>query len=416
MSFRFIFKIALRYFGAKKNNRLVSFIAGFSLLGVMLGVAALIVVMAVMQGFHIELTESIIGLNGDINLVGREKGKITEYKQFTHELQASQYIKKTIPQVYFTALAVSGDRSVGVMVRGMEQQGIIAKEKIVGNVKSGNINDIDKGFNVALGEDLAYSLRAEVGDEVAIICPNTVSTIMGQMPRIKKFKVAAIFASGRYDYDSATMLVNLNSAQKLFSYDENSVNLIEIYTGHPDHSVEIARKLTMGIAKNYYVSTWYHNNAQLLNALRVERIAMFTILSLIILVAAFNIISSLFMLVNEKNKDIAILKTIGATSYEILAIFMINGSLIGIIGTFLGVILGISFAVNVENIKIMVENLTGQELFESAIYILDHLPSKVEVSNVIYVSTFSFITSILATIYPAMKAARLDPAEIIRNE
>ena len=415
MSTNFIFRVALRYFGAEKNNKLVSVISAFSLLGVTLGVAALIVVMSVMEGFHIELTSNMIGLGGDITITPY-KGNIKNYDKIAKELKELEEIKSVIPQVQSKVLAISSKESSGVLVKGMNVGDLASKPQILSNQLAGDIAEIENGYNIALGKELAYNLGVRVGDTISIVCPETVSTMLGSLPRKKTFKIVSVFSTNMYDYDSATAIISLANAQKLFSIP-SAVNYIEIYSNNPNSPISAAQKIAMMYKdNNFSVSTWYDSNSQFLNALRVERVAMFTILSLIIIVAAFNIISSLFMLVNEKRKDIAILRTMGASRKQILLIFVINGSLIGFIGTSLGVIFGIFLSTNIENVRIFLQKITGTQIFEAAIYFLYHLPSKLVPENVILIALMSFVLSVLATLYPSYKASSLDPSEALRNE
>jgi lipoprotein-releasing system permease protein len=416
MSNSFIINLALRYFSAKKANRFVSFISGFSLMGVTLGVAALIVVMAVMEGFHIELTKNMIGIGGDINITPASTEKVRDYEVLSNKVKSINGIDHVIPQLQEKALAISGSDSFGVIVRGIKAADLSKKKSIIDNQISGLISDIYDGYKISIGRELAYKLKINVGDELSLISPGKVATILGNLPRKKTFKVASIFSSNLYDYDASTIIMSLESAQKMFSYSSEEVNFLEVYSSDPQKADIKASEIRSLIGRGYFVNSWYDTNAQFLNALKVERVAMFTILSLIIIVAGFNIISSLFMLVNEKRKDIAILKTIGASKKQILLIFMLSGSMIGLIGTSIGVVFGVLIAKNIDNIRIFLEKISNIKIFEAAIYFLYHLPSVVEYSNVVFVSIMSIIISVLATIYPAYKAASLDPAEAIRNE
>lgn len=443
MKNNFVLKLAIRYFSSKKDNRLVSFISAFSLLGITIGVAALIVVMSVMEGFHIELTSNIIGLGGDITIKSRLDDNIPNYNELTKKISEIEGIKLVVPQINSKGLAVSHSDSAGVIVRAFDREGLQKKQGIIQKNHLGNIYEIEDDFNAAIGFQLAISLGLRVGDKFTLICPNTISTIIGNLPKMKRFKVSAIFESGMYDYDAATVIMSLKSAQKLYSFEENNVNVIEVHTQNPDivqyyanlidkainyeqiaDDGEISKEDTPWVkieddkfySSQYFISTWLNSNAQFLNALKIERVAMYTILSLIILVAAFNIVSSLFMQVNEKNKDIAILRTMGASSRQIMMIFVLNGTFIGLIGTFLGVILGVSFAKNINNIKKFLESFTGLNLFDSAIYFLSHLPSVIRVQDVLYISLTAIFLSILAALYPAYKASKLDPAEALRHE
>ncbi|NDB82911.1 MAG: lipoprotein-releasing ABC transporter permease subunit [Alphaproteobacteria bacterium] len=410
---KFVCMTALRYFSAKKANKLVSFISWFSLLGVTIGVAALIVVMSVMEGFHIEFSSNIRGLGGDITINTRDT--ITNYEALKEELESIPGIIQAIPQIQEKALVVSGSKSLGVLIKGLNHEGLNQKISIMGNMLAGNIQDIFSGYNIALGKELAINLGVRIGDEVSILVSNNVSTILGNLPRKKTFKVVSVFSSPMFDYDSMTILLSLDSAQKLFSYD-NSVNLIEAYTDQKREVEFYTKRIKNILGDGYYAHNWKDQNAQFLNALAIERTAMFTILSLIVIVAAFNIVSSLFMLVNEKRRDIAILKTIGAKRSEILMIFMINGSLIGIIGTCLGAAIGVIIASNIDNIRLILESFSGVHFFDSAIYFLYHLPSKILPINILLISIMSITLSIVATIYPAFKASTIDPSQALRDE
>ncbi len=414
MSIKFIIMTALRYFSAKKANKLVSFISGFSLLGVMIGVAALIVVMSVMEGFHIEFSANIRGLGGDINVISRDK-TIENYAEMTKHIESIPGINKALPQIHEKALVVSGSESAGAIVRGIRKEDIDRKSSIITQQLSGSLLDIYQDSSIALGKELALTLGVRMGDEISILVNNNVKTILGSLPRKKTFKIVSIFSSPMYDYDSLTIIMSLESAQKLFSLTDRA-NVIEVYTDQVRDVKIYTRRIKDTIDDIYYVHNWMDQNLQFLHALQIERTAMFTILSLIIIVAAFNIISSLFMLVNEKRRDIAILKTIGAKQHEILMIFVINGSIIGLIGTIAGVIIGITLASNIDNIRLMLESFSGVHFFDSTIYFLYHLPAKIVPGNIVFISIMSVSLSIVATIYPAIKASTIDPSQALRDE
>ena len=411
---KFTIIIALRYFRAKKNEKFVSIISGISFIGITIGVAALIVVMSVMNGFHIELTKNIIGLNGDISITSIGK-TIPDKEEIIAAIIKQDFVKKLSPIVSGQALALGTKTNSGVLIKGVELVDLKHKGEILTNVFEGSFEDYEGTNAVAVGFELAHNLGISVGSKLKLISPNVISTAFGTMPRSKDFTVVAIFSSGMYDYDSATMLMPIGAAQKFLSLG-NEINLIEINVKDPESAKIDAQLLQKELGSGVRVSSWMDNNQQFLKALAVERTAMFTILSLIIIVAAFNIVSSLFMIVKDKTKDIAILKTMGASVRQIMFIFIINGLLIGFIGTFLGVSFGLAISYNIENIRLFLERISGTKIFDSAIYFLYSLPSVVRISDVIIVGSLSLILSLLATIYPSFKAAKLNPVEAMRYE
>lgn len=411
---KFTIIVALRYFRAKKNEKFVSIISGISLVGITIGVAALIVVMSVMNGFHIELTGNIIGLNGDISVTSIGK-TMPDQQKIIADITKQNFVKKVSPIVAGQALALGVKTNSGVLIKGIDLVDLKNKGEILTNVFEGSFEDYEGTSSVAVGFELAHNLGIFVGSKIKLISPNVISTAFGTMPRSKDFKVVAIFSSGLYDYDSATMLMPIGAAQKFLSMG-NEINLIEVNVENQELAKIDAQLLQKELGSNVRVSSWMDNNQQFLKALAIERTAMFTILSLIIIVAAFNIVSSLFMIVKDKTKDIAILKTMGASVHQIMVIFIINGLLIGFIGTLLGVSFGLVISYNIENIRLFLERISGTKIFDSAIYFLYSLPSVVRISDVIIVGSLSLILSLLATIYPSFKAAKLNPIEAMRYE
>ncbi|MDR0774367.1 MAG: lipoprotein-releasing ABC transporter permease subunit [Rickettsia sp.] len=410
----FILKVADRYFRAKKNERFVSIIAGVSLMGVTIGVAALIVVMSVMNGFHYELTKNIIGLNGDISITPVSRS-IANYDEINKKLISQNYIKHISPSIVGQALALGKRMNSGAIIKGIDLTELKYKNQILQNVNTGDFTDFFGTDVVAVGNELARNLGVQAGTKIKLISPNSISTAFGSMPRSKEFRVVATFTSGMYDYDSATILMPLIAAQNFLSFKE-VINLIEVTTIEPNKAENFAWEIQNLLGLRLKVTSWQKSHLQFLNALAVERIAMFTILSLIIMVAAFNIVSSLFMLVKDKTSDIAVLRTIGASTRQIMLIFICNGMFIGLLGTILGIILGTSFAYNIQSIRNILEKVTGTKIFEAAIYFLYTLPSEVRLEDVTLVSTISIVLCFCATIYPSYKAAKLNPVDALRYE
>ncbi len=406
--------IAFRYLRSRRREGFISVIAGFSFIGIALGVATLIVVMAVMNGFRAEITKKILGVSGHIYISSYER-EIHDFDNLTNGLTKIEGIKSVAPVIDGQAMVTTKYATTGAIVKGIRLSSINEKPLISTNIKEGSLEDFNINNRIILGSKLASRLGIFVGDKITLISPKGRATALGTMPKLKSYNVAAIFEAGMYEYDNNIIFMPLESAQLFFSFPD-SVNNIEIMTDNPQHSDLIVKKIESVLEGLFIVQDWKSSNATLFNALKVERTVMFLILTLIVFIAAFNIISSLIMLVNDKSNDIAILRTMGASKRMILKIFFLCGASIGVFGTLLGFILGISFAANIESIRSWLESITGNKLFDPVIYFLSELPSDIQAPDVAWSVGMGILFSFLATIYPAYKAAKQDPAEALRYE
>lgn len=411
----FIIIIAIRYFSAKKNEKFISIISAISLAGISIGVAALITVMSVMNGFHIELTSNIVGLHGDITASSPEN-IIEDYQSILKKISSQPYVLRATPLVIGQALAI-GRLNRGVVIQGINSSSLQFKGRVMQNILEGSFKEYSSGNNtIAVGSHLARNIGVSVGSKIKLISTALLPTPFGSIPRAGDFTVVSVFNSGLYDYDAMTVLMPLSSAQNFFLMGK-TINCIEIITSNREMVKQHTKLLQKEIGSNTLkVRSWMEDNQQFLTALEVERSVMFVILSLIIIVAAFNIISSLFILVKDKTKDIAILRTIGASKKQIMSIFILNGMIVGIIGTLIGLIIGLLFSYNIESIRLFLEKLSNTTIFDPAVYFLYRLPSVVRALDVLFVSVFSIVVSFLSTIYPAYKASSLNPIDAMRYE
>jgi len=411
------FLIALRYLKSKRQEGFISVIAIFSFVGIMIGVATLIIVMSVMNGFRYELVNRILGINSHLTVYSHE-GSIKNYQQVIEQLKTLQNLEYTNPIVESQAMLTANGKAAGGLIKAVELDDLKYKKLITQNIVKGDINSLNDKNEILIGSGVANSMRLDVGDSLKIISSETNDTILGSIPRIKTYKIGGVFESGMYEYDNSTVFMNFSAAQIHFRY-KNSTSAIEIFGGDATQIEELKRQISNLISNDFpelYILDWQQANASFIDALKVERTVMFLILALIILVAAFNIISSLIMLVNDKKKNIACLRTMGIAKASVMRIFLICGSLIGVSGTLLGLIIGVVFSININNIKKILESLTDTNLFNPAIYFLSQLPSKIFVSDVVIITGMALILSFLATIYPAHKASKSNPAEILRYE
>lgn len=405
--------VAGRYLRARKAEGFVSVIAAFSFLGIMLGVATLIIVMSVMNGFREELVGRILGLNGHINVYS-QNGPMTDYGELALRLQDVQGVVSVFPGIESQALLSVNGVASGAMVRGIGTADFARKPILSESVKLGDAKDF-AGNVVAIGVEMADRLKLTVGDTITLISPKGKTSPFGTIPRSRSYQISAIFDVGMYEYNNGFVFMPLEAAQTFFQIP-GAVTSLEVMTADPMHLGDVRKRIATVTEGRAGVYDWRDMNGSFFNALNVERNVMFLILTLIIIVAAFNIISSMIMLVKDKGHDIAIMRTMGATRKSMMKIFMLTGATIGFIGTGVGTAAGIAFAVNIESIRQWLQSLTGTNLFSAEIYFLSQLPAVIEWQEVIVVVSMAFVLSILATLYPAWRAARLDPVEALRYE
>ncbi|MCB9991418.1 MAG: lipoprotein-releasing ABC transporter permease subunit [Rhodospirillales bacterium] len=405
--------VAGRYLRARKAEGFVSVIAGFSFLGIMLGVATLIIVMSVMNGFRAELLTRILGLNGHINIYSHV-GKLEDYKVMQLKVEGVEGVITAVPMIEGQALLSVHGSATGVIVRGLSQEDFTRKPILANSLIRGDVRDFD-GTNVAIGKAMADKLKVTVGDEITLIAPKGKASPFGTIPRSRTYTIGAVFDVGMFEYNSGFIFMPLEAAQVFFQM-QGKVSSLEVFTEDPVRLQHIRENIALTVGDRAGVYDWRDMNSSFFNALQVERNVMFLILTMIILVAAFNIISSMIMLVKDKGRDIAIMRTMGASRRSMMKIFILTGASIGFIGTFAGAVLGIVFALNIEAIRQWLQGLTGTDLFAAEIYFLSKLPAEIDWHEVTAVVGMAFVLSILATLYPAWRAAKLDPVEALRYE
>ncbi len=406
--------LSLRYLRARRKEGFISVIAGFSFLGIMLGVATLIIVMAVMNGFRQELLTKILGLNGHL-LIQPLESPLTDYAAVADRVSKVPGIYLAAPLVEGQALASSPFNASGVVVRGMRGADLAKLTQVSKNIKQGTLAGFDDGQGIAIGARLAEQLSVRAGDNLTLVAPRGAVTPMGTTPRIKAYKIAAVFEIGMSEYDSAFVFMPLTEAQAYFNR-AGDVTAIEVYTDDPDRIDSFRKAVTDAAGRPIYMVDWRQRNATFFNALQVERNVMFLILTLIVLVAALNIVSGLIMLVKDKGSDIAILRTMGATQGAIMRVFLITGASIGVVGTGVGFLIGVIVCAYIEDIRRFLSWLTNTELFSPELYFLSQLPAHMNVKETTAVVVMALGLSLLATLYPSWRAARLDPVEALRYE
>jgi lipoprotein-releasing system permease protein len=406
--------LARRYLRARRKEGFISVIAGFSFIGIMLGVATLIIVMAVMNGFRNELIQKILGVNGHV-IVYRVADPFTDYEEATARLSKVPGVKSVAPLIEGQAMISSSAVTIGGLIRGVSEGAIRRMPLVADNVRFGTFDGFDDSESLAIGIRLANMLRVTAGDVITLVSPRGASTPFGIAPRIKRYKVAAIFELGMSEYDKSMIFMPLKEAQRYFSRPDQ-VDVLEVLVDEPEKVGELLQPLQAAGGTNLSFTDWRRRNETFFTVLEVERNVMFIILSLIVLVAALNIISGLMMLVKDKGRDIAILRTMGATKGSMMRVFLITGASIGIVGTIAGLILGIVFCWNIDGIRQLVQRITGTTLMDPTVYYLSRMPADIDVRETTAIVMMALVLSVLATLYPSWRASRLDPVEALRYE
>jgi lipoprotein-releasing system permease protein len=416
--------IGLRYLRAKRKSTFISIITFISTAGVALGVMALIVVLAVMTGFEEDLTDKILGTNAHV-VVMKTTGEIDDYAAVMDKLKRVPGVVAATPFVYSQVMLSTGANVSGVVLRGIEPASDVKVTNLEKSLEAGNLaalDVVDSGTTetpslpgIIIGKELAKNLNVFVGDSLSVVSPLGNITPFGMVPKMKRFRVAGLFNTGMFEYDSTLAYIGLRNAQEFLSLGTTATG-IQLKVNNVYQADTIADNINKGFGSEFYARDWMRMNKNILFALKTEKMVMFIILTLIVLVAAFGIASTLFMVVMEKTKDIAILKSMGATGTSIMKIFVLEGLIIGIAGTVIGVLGGLLVAYNLEFIVDLIKTVTGFELFSRDVYYLDHFPSKVVPRDVLLISLTAILISFVATLYPSWQGSRLPPAEALRYE
>ncbi|POF63819.1 lipoprotein-releasing system transmembrane subunit LolC [Novacetimonas maltaceti] len=407
--------VAGRYLHARRGERFVSVIAIFSLVGIALGVATLIIVMSVMNGFKADLLGRILGLNGDLSVYGVSR-TITDYDALAGRIRRVAGVEAANPLIEAQVLLNSGGYNAGGLVRGMTQDDLRGLKEISNSLVAGSLDEFGSDDTIVVGTTLAERAGLTVGARLTLVSPNGAATAFGTMPRVRAYRVIAIFDAGVNDYNASYVFLPLHAAQVYFQMP-HQVTQIQVMTRDAENVGPIRTSIEQALGGTQVrVMDWTQSNNAFFGAVQVEQNVMFLILTLIILVAAFNVISSLIMMVKDKTADIAVLRTIGATRGAIMRIFLMCGASVGVTGTIAGTALGIVFCLNIERIRQGLQKITGTDLFNAEVYYLEHLPAKLVWSQVFEVIAMALALSLLATLYPSWRAARTDPVEALRHE
>ena len=407
--------IAFRYIKSRRVEGFISISAWFSLLGIMLGVATLIVVMSVMNGFRTELVDRILGINGHLIIYSKNERTIPNYTKIINKILDTPNVVAVTAHLEGQALAKNKNSISGVIIRGSKWSDLAAKKILWKSLNQSTISNFKDKQNIIMGYRLGQKLNLKVGDYISLISPNGMETALGVLPVNQNFKIGGFFDMGMYEYDNNFIFIPWKKAE-LFLSTNNIAHGIEVFLKDQKTTSSVNLQLQSKLNKNLIVIDWKKRNSSFMNALAVEKNVMFVILTLIILVAAFNIISSMIMLVQTKKADIALMRTMGASQYLIIKVFMLTGSIIGFLGTFFGVLLGVFVSMNIEKIRQLISSIFGQELFSAEIYFLSKLPSDININEVLIVICISIFLTLLASIFPAWKASKISPAEALRYE